>query len=258
MNPTLQVIQGRRSVRAYADQPVTDEEKDQILQATFRAPTAGNMMLYSIVEVEDQGLKDRLAETCDHQPFIAKAPYLLLFLADYQRWFDYYTTSGVERRSRELNLPYRTPQAGDLLLACCDALIAAQTAVIAAESLGIGSCYIGDILEQYETHRELFNLPEYTLPITLVCFGRPVSTGPAANPTPRFAREFIVHKNTYRRFNAGEMERMFQPVKERYFANETFPQGAENLGQTYFFRKFVADFSVEMSRSVQEMLKNWE
>jgi len=258
MNPTLQVIEDRRSVRAYSGQLITYEEKDLILQAAFRAPTAGNMMLYSIVEVEDQALKDRLAETCDHQPFIAKAPYLLLFLADYQRWFDFFIHSGVEQRARELSLPYRTPQAGDLLLACCDALIAAQTAVIAAESLGVGSCYIGDILEQYETHRELFNLPPYTLPITLVCFGHPAAPGPRANRTSRFAREFIVHKNTYRRFESEEMERMFTPVRERNFADGKFPMGAENVGQTYFFRKFVADFSLEMSRSVREMLKNWE
>jgi nitroreductase len=257
MNPTLKVIDSRKSVRAYSDQPVTEEEKDLILQAAFRSPTAGNMMLYSILEVEDQAIKDRLAVTCDHQPFIAKAPYVLLFLADYQRWFDYYTYCQVERRSRELNLPYRTPQEGDMLLACCDALIAAQTAVIAAESLGIGSCYIGDILEHYEIHRQLFNLPPYTLPITLICFGHPVSKGEAANRTPRFGREFIVHKNQYRRFNPPEMEAMFQEVRQRYYADGRFPNGAENIGQTYFFRKFVADYSIELSRSVKEYLKNW-
>ncbi len=258
MNPTLKVLNRRKSVRAYSSQPVTDEEKDLILKAAFRAPTAGNMMLYSIIEVEDQSLKDRLAETCDHQPFIAKAPYVLLFLADYQRWFDYFTCCGVEPRSRELGLPYRTPQAGDLLLACCDTLIAAQTAVIAAESLGIGSCYIGDILEQYEIHRKLLNLPPYTLPITLVCFGHPASQGEPANRTPRFDRKYIVHKNAYRRFNPEEMEAMFQATRERYYANGKYPGGAENIGQAYFFRKFIADFSLEMTRSVKEMLKNWE
>jgi nitroreductase len=258
MNPTLKVIDGRKSVRAYSKEPVTQEEKDLILQAAFRAPTAGNLMLYSIIEVEDQALKDRLAETCDYQPFIAKAPYVLLFLADYQRWFDYFTYCEVERRSRELSLPYRRPQVGDMLLACCDALIAAHTAVIAAESLGIGSCYIGDILEHHEIHRELFNLSPYTVPITLICFGHPVTKGEAANRTPRFGREFIVHKNNYRRFNHEEMEAMFQPVKERYFADGQYPEGAENVGQVYFFRKFVADYSIELSRSVKEMLKNWE
>ena len=88
MNSTLEVIAARRSLRRYAEQALTPAQKDAILQATFHAPTAGNQMLYSIIEVDDQALKDRLAVTCDNQPFIAAAPLVLLFLADYQRWYD--------------------------------------------------------------------------------------------------------------------------------------------------------------------------
>jgi len=258
MNETLRTIERRRSTRAYTSEPVTQAEKDSILRAAFRAPTAGNMMLYSIIEVEDQELKDRLAVTCDNQPFIAQAPYVLLFLADYQRWFDFFTQSGVQTRCQELGRAYREPQAGDLLLACCDALIAAQNAVIAAESLGIGSCYIGDILENYEIHRDLFALPPYTLPITLLCFGRPVREHAAENPTPRFDRAFIAFKNRYHRLDAAEMEQMFGPQQEKMGSPAKYFEGAQNLGQHHYFRKFSADFSVEMSRSVQEMLKNWE
>ena len=258
MNPTLTLLHQRHSVRAYSDQPITAEERQQILAATFRAPTAGNMMLYSIIEVTDPALKDRLAVTCDNQPFIAKAPLLLLFLADYQRWFDYYTQCGVQSRSQELNLPYRTPQAGDLLLACCDALIAAQTAVIAAESLGIGSCYIGDILEQYETHRELLNLPPYTLPITLLCFGHPQSSQENSRRSSRFAPEYILHQNSYRRLNSQEFEDMYKHQTKSFLAAGPSSSGAQNVGQSNYFRKFVADFSIEMNRSVREMLKNWE
>jgi FMN reductase (NADPH)/FMN reductase [NAD(P)H] len=257
MNATLEVIHNRRSLRNFSTAPLVAEEKDAILQATFRAPTAGNMMLYSIIEVEDQALKDRLAETCDNQPFIAKSPFVLLFLADYQRWFDYFVTCEVERKARELDRPTRLPEEGDLLLACCDALIAAQTAVIAAESLGIGSCYIGDILENYEVHRDLFNLPRYTLPVTLLCFGRPASGEMPSGHTPRFASEFIVHRNTYHRFNSVEFEQMYRQQQERLLANPNRPFNAENVGQAMYLRKFIADFSVEMSRSVREMLKNW-
>ena len=195
MNSTLEILQHRRSTRNFSDQPLAAEEKDAILQAAFRAPTAGNMMLYSIIEVDDQALKDRLVDTCDHQPFIAKAPFVLLFLADYQRWFDYFRLCEAERKADELGLPNRLPQEGDLLLACCDALIAAQTAVIAAESMGIGSCYIGDILENYEIHREMFDLPKYVLPVSLLLFGRPASGEMPARRTPRFAPEFILHRN---------------------------------------------------------------
>jgi nitroreductase len=257
MNSTLEVIQRRRSLRNFSDQPLAEDEKEAILQAAFRSPTAGNMMLYSIIEVEDQALKDRLSETCDHQPFIAKSPFVLLFLADYQRWFDYFTLSGALKKADELGLPNRLPQEGDLLLACCDALIAAQSTVIAAESMGIGSCYIGDILENYEIHRELLNLPPYVLPITLLVFGRPASGEMPSSKTQRFAPEFILHRNRYRRFNPEEFERMYAHLNKRLRGMAKRPFGADNVGQATYLRKFVSDFSVEMSRSVHEMIKNW-
>ena len=152
MNPVIDVLMKRRSVRAYEEREIRAEVRAEILKATLRAPTAGNMMLYSIVDVTDQKIKDKLAVTCDHQPFIARAPMVWLFVADYQRWFDYFLVSGVEEVCKLKSVPMRKPEEGDLFLACCDALIAAQTAVVAAESFGIGSCYIGDIMEQYETH----------------------------------------------------------------------------------------------------------
>jgi len=258
MNETLKVIDRRKSTRVYSAEPLTQAEKDAILQATLRAPTAGNMMLYSIIEIEDQELKERLAITCDNQPFIAKAPFVLLFVADYQRWYDYYLLCSVPERCEELGICPRDPQAGDLLLACCDTLIAAQTAVIAAESLGIGSCYIGDILENYETHRELLALPRYVLPITMLCFGHPAREKGAKTRTTRFDREFIVHKNCYRRLDEANLERMFSPLQEKLFASGQKRKEAENLGQHQYFRKFIADFSIEMNRSVKEMLKNWK
>ncbi len=258
MNPTLEIIQRRRSLRNFSPQPLTDGEKEAILHSAFRSPTAGNMMLYTIIEVDDQALKDRLAVTCDNQPFIAKAPLVLLFLADYQRWFDYFTVCEAQRKADELEKPNRLPQEGDMLLACCDALIAAQTAVIAAESMGIGSCYIGDILENYEVHRELFNLPRYVLPITLLVFGRPASGEMPAGQTPRFADEFIHHHNQYRRFSSQDFERMYAHLDERLRASANRPFGAENVGQATYLRKFISDFSVEMSRSAREMIKNWQ
>jgi FMN reductase (NADPH)/FMN reductase [NAD(P)H] len=254
-NETLETIARRRSVRAYADQPLTQADKDTILQATLRAPTAGNMMLYSIIEIEDQALKDRLAVTCDNQPFIASAPYVLLFAADYQRWFDLYLYDHAPERCIELGGQPRTPEEGDLMLAVCDTLIAAQTAVIAAESLGIGSCYIGDILEQYETHRELLDLPKYVLPITMLCFGYPKQDLSQMNLVPRFDRQFIVHKNAYHRLDQAELKQMVQPIEDR--VQGRYVPNANNLGQSSYLRKFVADFSVEMSRSVREMIRSW-
>ena len=139
MNQVIEVLMKRRSVRAYQKKEIGADIKAEILKATLRAPTAGNMMLYSIVEVTDQKIKDRLAITCDDQPFIARAPMVWLFVADYQRWFDYFIESGVEDLCQAKKVPMRKPEEGDLFLACCDALIAAQNAVIAAESCSMKS-----------------------------------------------------------------------------------------------------------------------
>jgi FMN reductase (NADPH)/FMN reductase [NAD(P)H] len=258
MNETLKVLENRRSVRAYSDDPITEHEKETILHGAYRAPTAGNMMLYSIIEVEDQALKDRLAVTCDDQPFIAQAPYVLIFLADYQRWWDYFTHCGAQKKGKSLGLPIRKPQTGDLLLACNDALIAAQNAVITAESMGIGSCYIGDILERYETHRELLNLPQYVLPITMLCFGRPKKAYDSPSKVNRLDREFTTFKNGYQRLSSEQLDRIFRDREERIFSPGSNPiPDAENFGQLMYLRKFNSDFGREMTRSVEEMLKNW-
>src|SRR5512140_819827 len=130
-NPVIETILKRKSIRAYEKKAVEPEVRAELLKATLRAPTAGNLMLYSIVEVTDQRIKNKLVKTCDNQPFIARAPLVWLFLADYQRWFDYFIASGVEALCEKKQIPMRKPEEGDLFLACCDALIASQTAVLA-------------------------------------------------------------------------------------------------------------------------------
>jgi FMN reductase (NADPH)/FMN reductase [NAD(P)H] len=256
MNAVIEAMLKRKSIRAYEQKEIGADIRAEILKATLRAPTAGNMMLYSIVDVTDQNIKDKLAITCDDQPFIARAPMVWLFLADYQRWFDYYLACGVEELCKEKNIAMRKPEEGDLFLACSDALIAAQNAVIAAESFGIGSCYIGDIMEQYETHKELFNLPQYTFPISLACFGYPTQQQKEKEFVPRFDEKFIVFENGYRRLGSDEFDEMFAHLQSKLPKGKAM-EGIANIGQANYMRKFSADFSVEMNRSVRAILKNW-
>jgi FMN reductase (NADPH)/FMN reductase [NAD(P)H] len=256
MNPTLDLIHARRSTRLYDPTPLTQQEKDAILLAAMRAPTAGAMMLYTVIEVEDQSLKNQLAVTCDDQPFIAAAPYVLLFLADYQRWMDLYQAAGCAARAQELNITPRPPAEGDLVLALMDALIAAQTAALAAESLGIGSCYIGDIVENWEIHQRMFELPRYTFPAVLLCLGKPKDK-PLQKRTARFDRQFIVHRDRYQHFSVEELDEMFIPFGSKSFEHHPYPNGAQNIVQHNYIRKFTADFSIEMNRSVRAMLDSW-
>jgi len=257
MNQVIEVIHNRKSVRAYEDKPLPKDVRDMILKSAMRAPTAGNMMLYSIIEVSDQEAKNKLVETCDNQPFIAKAPLVLIFLADYQRWYDYFTVSGVGQFCEDKGVSMVKPEEGDLFLACCDALIAAQTSVIAAESMGVGSCYIGDILENYEIHREMFALPQYAIPICMVCFGYPTKEQKERERTERFGEEFIVFKNRYRRLGEDKFKVMYVGMHERTMAGSADKRDQPNVGLRMYKRKFSAEYAVEMRRSVHAILEAW-
>jgi len=257
MNPVLEVIHKRKSIRVYENKKLPEDIKSKIITAAMKAPTAGNMMLYSIIEVDDPLKKDILVKTCDNQPFIAKAPLVLLFLADYQRWYDYFIRSKVSELCKGMKIKMRRPGEGDLFLACSDAIIAGQNAVIAAESLGVGSCYIGDIMENYEIHKELFDLPQYVFPIALLCFGYPTKKQLKREQTCRFDKKLIVFRDRYKRLNKKYFNSMQKVLEERIAKVRHFLPRAQNIGQHIFLRKFNADFSKEMNRSVREIVKKW-
>jgi len=252
---TMDIILKRRSVRRYLPDPIPPEIRTKLLEAMLRAPTAGNQMLYSVIDVEDPAIKADLAESCDHQPFIATAPWVLVFLADVQRMYDFFQASGVKELIEEGKASRALPREADLFLAACDALIAAQTLVIAAESIGLGSCYIGDIMENYEFHRGLFDLPPYTFPITMLALGYPTDPQRNRRLTDRIPAEHIVFTDRYRHLGRHDLRHLYDHNIGRSGA---YLPGAGNFGQHSYLRKFSADFMEEMRRSVGEMLRNWQ
>lgn len=248
-------IKNRTSLRVFKEKMIEAKDLEQILEAATLAPTAGNQQLYSIIVIKNQETKNKLAESCDHQPFIAKAPVLLLFVSDQKKWFDYYRLKGCkEFADRESNLVWEEPNESDLLLSIEDTMIAAQNAVIMAESLGIGSCYIGDILENYEYHKELFSLPDYVVPISLICFGY-YKEGYHKVHRKRFNQKYVVFEETYKELSNEELDNMFHERSKEFVKTDV--SSAENFAQAFYRRKTGAAFSKEMKRSVRKMLKDY-
>lgn len=262
-NPTIDLLLGRKSVRDYEDRDIPRELKDLVLAAAMRAPTAGNMMLYQIIEVEEKERRVFLSHSCDEQPFIAKAPWILVFVADYQRWYDYFAASGalgLASPDGSADGAFAAegkvvPAEADFLLAASDALIAAQTAAVAAESLGLGSCYIGDVMENYETHRDFFGLPPYAFPIAMLTLGWPTERQRARSLPERFDRKFIVSRERYRRAEAADYDELFGEASGR--ASGPYLPGAKNHGQHMWLKKFSNRFMDEMRRSVRAGLSSW-
>lgn len=237
-NEVLRQLTARRSVRVFTGQPIPEQDRLAILEAAAQAPTAGCQQLYTIIEVRDPDRKRQLADSCDHQPFIAEAPLVLVFCADGLKWYEGYRAAGAEPRPLGV---------GDLLLAVDDALIAAQNAVTAAWSLGIGSCYIGDIMENREQQKAILALPDRVFPAAMVVFGYPTEQQ-ASRPKPRReALSHIVHVDAYRPPEEAELRQMFAPVDADWAA----------WMQKFCARKYNSDFSREMTRSVQAFLEEF-
>ena len=132
-----------------------------------------------------------------------------------------------------------------------------KNAVIAAESFGIGSCYIGDIMENYEEHQTLFELPKYVFPISLVCFGYPTRQQQKRALTRRFDAKYVIFEDRYSRLGPEEFEEMYRKRQERASGKSKKTDGAPNIGQSMYTQKFNSDFSREMNRSVRAMLQAW-
>lgn len=242
MNEVLKQLYDRKSVRVYEDRPVPEDVKQEILSAAIQAPSAGNMALYTILDITDQALKDKLSVSCDNQPFIATAPVVLIFCADYRRWYD------VFRSAVDI---VRKPDLGDLFLAQADAIIAAQNAVVAAQSLGLGSCYIGDITENFEYHKKLLHLPQYVVPAAMLCMGYPTAQQLSRSKPPRHDIADLVYENGYHMEKAAEMPRMLAAQQDKT------GEDLRDYLRRFCKRKWNSAFSEEMSRSCRAMAEDW-
>ncbi len=271
-NQTLKVIFNRISLRKYAEKDISHEDLNAIINAAIRAPTAGNNMLYSIIKIKNKQTKEKLSVSCDNQPFIKNSKIILIFLADIRKLYDYFNLCGVKEFCQKNGIYYTNPNYQMLYLSLNDALIAAQNAVIVAESLGIGSCYIGDIAENYEYHRELLNLPDGVFIATMICFGY-YPEGYEKKLRPRFDRKYIVHDEKYSIINSDELKKMYEIYSSQRFESSKGKiavkiidekDGNEkevefsNYGQMLYTNKFGSKFSREMERSIRVMLEHWK
>ena len=255
MNQVVEVLENRRTIRKYSDRPIPDDIRDSIIRCAQRAPSGCNFQHYSIINITDKDLQKKLQKNCKNiQTYISKAPMMLIFCADLQKHQDYWELNDVPKICKEKGVAFNSPDACSMFFTMMDAVLAAHTAVIAAESYGIGSCYIGHIVSHIEDNRKLLNLPKYVFPVIAVLFGYPPE-GVHGYQGPRFDRKYMVFDNKYRRLSKDELDDMFSvrfnnPQPNRF--------GAENAAQfSYLNRYSGTGVYNEMSRSFNEIMKTW-
>jgi len=243
----------RRSHRAFINEKIKFEDLNLIKKITLQAPTAGNTTLYSIIEIESQEIKDKLSILCDNQEMIKKAPHVWIFLADFHRWLKYFEYSKTEQKT---NSTIRKVALGDLHLAIQDTIIAAQTATIAIDELGYGSCYVGDIIENYEELQSLLNLPAHAVPATMLIFGKPKKK--LKPPLVRPDEKYIFFTDTYKEQTKTEIEETFSKHEDKARKNNALPfDNTGTIADQFYLRKFSSNFMKEMNRSTKVFIERW-
>jgi nitroreductase len=201
----LSILNQHRTIRKYTNQPIDAELLNQLLEAACRASNTGNMQTYSIIVTTNNELKEKLAPAHFNQPMIKTAPVVLTFCADFNRFSQW-----CELRNAE-------PGYGNFqsfMATAIDALIAAQTFCMAAESVGLGICYLGTTTYNAGEIIEVLNLPKLVVPVTTITVGYP-SEFP--EQTDRLPLKAVVHNETYHAFSAEEIDEMYHEKENSDF-----------------------------------------
>ncbi|MFZ2361357.1 MAG: NADPH-dependent oxidoreductase [Anaerolineae bacterium] len=183
--PTIQQIHRHASARSYRPDPVPAALVETIVAAGQRASTSSNLQMWSVLAVAGAATRQALAELCGQQEHIAQAPLFLAWCADLAR---------LERACELRGYSQVTAYVENFLVAAVDTAIAMQNAALAAESLGLGICYIGAIRNRSQEVIDLLGLPRLLFPIAGMTVG-----WPAAEPAlrPRLPLEAVLHWERY-------------------------------------------------------------
>jgi nitroreductase len=192
-NETIKLLFERSSCREFLDKKIPHDVLRFVLEAGIHAPTAGNLQPYSIIKIEDSETKQKLAEMCG-QSFIGKAPVLLLFCIDWHR---------NERWASLSVAPFTaTSSFRHFWVSFQDVVICAQNICTAADSMGLGSVYIGTVIDKPRDIQAMFELPKGVFPVVLLCLGYPTTR---SMPRKKLDVDVVVHSERYRKIEDKEL-----------------------------------------------------
>ena len=215
-------IKNRRTIRKYKQQDIPDDLLNGLLEEAFRAPTMGNMQLYSVIVTRDPAMKERLAPAHFHQPMLTEAPVVLTFCADFNRFVKWCDLSNAKHGYDNFQ---------SFVSALLDVTIFAQQFNTIAEMNGLGCCYLGTTTYNAPDIASVLNLPKLVVPVITLTVGYPDDDSVKAERLPLRG---IVHKNIYSDYSAEQIKEI-HAEKESLDINKKYvaENGKENLAQVF-------------------------
>lgn len=243
MKNWVEYFHNRRSIRKFSDCEVPSKLLNSILEDAMKAPTCGNMQLYSVVVTRDSIKKEALSSLHFNQPACG-APVLLTVCADFNRFTRWCTLRHADAAFDNF-LSFTS--------AFADAIIYAQQIVTIAELNGLGTCYLGTAIYNAPEIASLLHLPTLVMPVACLAIGWPVEEGVA---TERLPLRAIVHEEEYRADSDEEILTLFKE-KEEYPANKGYVEenDKQNLAQVFAEVRYPRSLNEPFSAKLMEWLR---
>lgn len=237
-------INHHRTVRRYKPDPIPEEVLTRILEAGTRASNTGNMQLYSLVVTTDPAIREELSPLHFNQPMVMQAPVVITFCADVHRFSLWCRQRGAEPRYD--NFVW-------FINAVIDSMLSSENVALAAESEGLGICYLGTTTYNALEIAEVLRLPRGVLPVTTMTMGYPEALPPL---TDRLPLEGVVHRERYQDYAPEAIDRIWA---EREASEETRglleTNQLPNLARIFTERRYTGEDNVLFSRKYFEALK---
>ncbi|MBN2766910.1 MAG: NADPH-dependent oxidoreductase [Paludibacteraceae bacterium] len=218
----LDFLKQRRTIRQYTDKAIPAELMTELLTAAAQSSNTGNMQAYSVIITTRNEIKAQLAPAHFNQPMVTKAPAVLTFCADFNRF-----SKWCEQRNAVPG--YDNFQS--FMATAIDAMIFAQTFAVAAESAGLGICYLGTTTYNAGEIIEVLNLPKLVVPITTITVGYPEKM---PELTDRLPLEAVVHYEKYNDFSNEKIDTLYaEKENSDFYKNFVAENNKETLAQVF-------------------------
>jgi len=210
-NNSVDTILSHRSVRSYLPDPLPPGTLELLIASAQSAPSSANMQTWSVVAVTDPERKAELCKLANNQIFVQQAPVCLVWLADLGRLAHIAENRGLP--------PVALDYVELLVKAVVDASVAAQNATVAAESLGLGTVYVGAIRKNTQEVATLLNLPAFIFPVFGFCVGYP---NPDVKPVvkPRLPQSAVLHQETYKLAEQDEAIARYDEIMKEFYTEQ--------------------------------------
>ena len=222
MNDVITTILNHRSIRQFEDKPLTNEQIKAIVSSAQAASTSSFIQAYSIIGIKDVEKKKKLAELAGNQEYVLKNGHFFIFCADLHRH-----RFIAEQEGKKVNQSIESTE--KFMVALIDAALAAQNAAIAAESMGLGICYIGGIRNKLDEVKALLKTPDRVIPLFGMAVGYPAKL---TDQKPRLPFEHVYHEEEYEQDQAVYARQLkeYDELISNYYTNA--PTGKEKtVGQ---------------------------